>query len=217
MIDLSDQRVRAERGRATREAILAAAEQLFAERGVITVSNRQIGEAAGQGNNTVVGYHFGSKADLVRAIVAKHIEDVERIRTRMVAAAAGSTDIRDWVACVVRPTTEHLAGLGNTSWYARFVAQVMTDPGMRTIVIADAADAPALRLAKDELTQHLPDLPAPLRAARNEMAILLLVHTTAEYERALAAGAATPWADWDDAANGLIDAIVGLLQAPRTG
>ncbi|MGO4759077.1 TetR family transcriptional regulator, partial [Streptomyces sp. 2MCAF27] len=58
---------RAEQVSATRELILTAAERLFAERGVYAVSNRQVSEAAGQGNNAAVGYHFGTKADLVRA------------------------------------------------------------------------------------------------------------------------------------------------------
>ena len=67
---------RAERAHATRELILTAAEQLFAEHGVVAVSNRQVSEAAGQGNNTAVGYHFGTKADLVRAIARKHAAPV---------------------------------------------------------------------------------------------------------------------------------------------
>jgi AcrR family transcriptional regulator len=101
--------VRAEQVSATRESILTAAERLFAERGVYAVSNRQVSEAAGQGNNTAVGYHFGTKADLVRAIVRKHAEQVEEVRARLLAEIGDSDDIRDLVACVVHPTTEHLA------------------------------------------------------------------------------------------------------------
>src|SRR5699024_7108128 len=59
---------RADRGAGTREVILDTAERLFVEHGTGVVSNRQISEAAGQGNNTAVGYHFGTRADLVRAI-----------------------------------------------------------------------------------------------------------------------------------------------------
>ncbi len=60
--------VRTERASSTQEAILVAAERLYAEHGMFAVSNRQVSEAAGQGNNAAVGYHFGTKADLVRAI-----------------------------------------------------------------------------------------------------------------------------------------------------
>ena len=102
---------RAEQAGATRELILSAAERLFAERGVHAVSNRQVSEAAGQGNNAAVGYHFGTKADLVRAIVRKHATQIEEIRARLVDRAGDSTDVRVWVDCLVRPVTEHLGEL----------------------------------------------------------------------------------------------------------
>ncbi|MGK2866028.1 MAG: TetR family transcriptional regulator, partial [Mycobacterium sp.] len=43
--------LRTDRASTTREAILTAAERLYAEHGVFAVSNRQVSEAAGQGNN----------------------------------------------------------------------------------------------------------------------------------------------------------------------
>jgi AcrR family transcriptional regulator len=110
---------------ATREALLAAAERLFAERGVYAVGNRQVSEAAGHGNNAAVTYHFGAKADLVRAIARKHADQIERTRERMLADIGDSTVLRDWVACLVRLVTEHLHALGSPTWYARFTAQVM--------------------------------------------------------------------------------------------
>src|SRR5919205_204318 len=60
--------VRTERATSTQEAILKAAERLYAEHGVFAVSNRQVSEAAGQGNNAAVGYHFGTKTDLVQVV-----------------------------------------------------------------------------------------------------------------------------------------------------
>src|SRR5437879_7136412 len=110
---------RADQVNATRDAILAAAERLFAEHGVVAVSNRQVSEAAGQGNNAAVGYHFGTKTDLVRAIEQKHRASIERLLQRMVAETGDSADLRDWVACLVCSLTEHLAQLGNPTWYAR--------------------------------------------------------------------------------------------------
>ena len=63
-------RVPRDAGNETRERLITTAERLFAEQGV-TVSNRQVGEAARQANTAVVAYHFGTKADLVRAIVRR--------------------------------------------------------------------------------------------------------------------------------------------------
>ena len=61
----------------------------------------------------------------MRAIERKHRGPVEELREQMVAdllAAGGSGELRDWVACLVRPLTDHLADLGNPTWYARFAA-----------------------------------------------------------------------------------------------
>ena len=81
---------RSERSTGTREAILSAAEVLFAERGMYAVSNRQISEAAGQGNNAAACYHFGTRTDLLRAIESKHREPIEELRKRMLADVGDS-------------------------------------------------------------------------------------------------------------------------------
>src|ERR1700754_3322912 len=94
--------LKSDRANNTREAILAAAERLFAEHGVLGVSNRQVSEAAGQGNNTAVGYHFGTKTDLVRAISRKHLTRIDEARQRMVAGIGDTADLRDCLNCLVR-------------------------------------------------------------------------------------------------------------------
>ncbi|MFD8819421.1 TetR/AcrR family transcriptional regulator [Streptomyces sp. NPDC059627] len=205
---------RADQVSATREAILAAAERLFAEQGVYAVSNRQVSEAAGQGNNAAVGYHFGTKADLVRAVAARHFDRIEEIRVRLLAEVGDSDDVRDWVDCLVRPVTEHLAGLGSPTWYARFCAQVMTDPALYDIMVEESLTSPSLRRAVDALNRRLPELPAEVRTERGLMARTLILHTCAERERALAEGTPTPRATWSDAATGLTDALLGLWLAP---
>ncbi|TDH57317.1 TetR/AcrR family transcriptional regulator [Mycobacterium eburneum] len=207
---------RTERATATREAILAAAERLYAEHGVFAVSNRQVSEAAGQGNNAAVGYHFGTKTDLVRAIEHKHRVPIERLREQMVAATGSSTQMRDWVACLVRPLTDHLAQLGNPTWYARFAAQVMADPAYHDIVVKDALSSPSLVEVITRIDRCLPELPAEIRSARNAMGRNLLMHTCADWERALAAGGSARKTNWQIAGSNLIDAIVGLWLAPVT-
>ncbi|QVQ51958.1 TetR/AcrR family transcriptional regulator [Spiractinospora alimapuensis] len=208
--------VRDERATATRERILAAAVRLFAEHGVTAVSNRQVSEAAGQGNNTSVSYHFGGKADLVRAIVRRHNEEIEVLRGRMVARVSDNAGIRDWVACLVRPPTQYLAELGPPTWFARFNAQICTDPAFREIVAEESRSAPALRTTLERLRACLPDLPPGVREERGAMTRQLMLHAVAERELALAEGLPTARASWDDATTGLIDAITGLWLAPTS-
>jgi AcrR family transcriptional regulator len=208
--------LRTERASTTRDAILTAAERLYAEHGVFAVSNRQVSEAAGQGNNAAVGYHFGTKTDLVRAIEQRHRAPIEELRDTMVAAAGDSADLRDWVACLVRPLTDHLADLGNPTWYARFAAQAMTDPAYHGIVVRDALSSPSLVQVVDGINRCLPDLALDIRFERNIMARNLLMHSCADRERALAKGGTVARASWQAAGSGLIDAIVGMWLAPVT-
>ncbi|MGK4006206.1 TetR family transcriptional regulator [Sorangium sp. So ce1036] len=213
---MASPRGRQAHGNETREVILAAAERLFAEHGVAAVSNRQVSEAAGQANNFAVGYHFGTKADLVLAIVRRHAPSIERRRAEMLAAIKGSSDLRDWIGCLVRPSTEHLASLGSPSWYARFIAQATTDPALRQIVTDEAVASASMRGVIEGLNRLMPILPEEVREERSDMSRQLIVHTCAERERALHAGTPTPRATWEAAAVGLVDALVGLWRAPFT-
>jgi len=205
-----------ERGDETRDLILTTAERLFAERGIAAVSNRQISEAAGQANHFAVGYHFGTKTELVLAIVRRHAALTAQRHAELLATAVGSSDLRDWVSCLVRPQTDYLAALGNPTWYARFSVQVTTDPVLRRLVIDDTIAAPAVRQTIDGIARLRPPLPDHVLQDRIDMCRHLIANVCAERERALHEGTHTPHATWDGAAHGLIDAIVGLWLAPVT-
>nr|SBO94024.1 Transcriptional regulator, TetR family [Nonomuraea gerenzanensis] len=206
----------AERARDTREAILDAAERLFAEQGVGEVSNRQIGQAAGQANNFAVGYHFGTKADLVRAIVRRHTAVTEERRLRMLAEIGEPDDPRAWIACLVRPATGQLDALGVPSWRARCLAQFDTVPALRQIVVDESVAAPSMGRTLEGMFRLLPDLPEEVHRERADMSRLLVVHTLAERERALHEGGPAARTGWEATAVGLIDALAGLWLAPVT-
>jgi AcrR family transcriptional regulator len=208
---------RAEQVNATREALLNAAERLFAEHGVHAVAGPRISEAAGQGNNAAVSYHFGTKADVIRAIVRKHTEQIEQGRVRMMEDLDESADLRDWIACMVRPLTEHLESLGNPTWYARFTAQVMADPALHAVMFKESSTlSPSLEHLLEGLRRRVPDLPDEVHNQRGLMARHLMVQMCVERERALAEHSEAYPPTWHDTATGLVDAIVGLWQAPVT-
>ncbi|MBQ0928059.1 TetR/AcrR family transcriptional regulator [Saccharopolyspora endophytica] len=201
------------RASATKERILDVAERLFAEQGVFAVSNRQISEAAGQGNNAAVGYHFGTKADLLRAIVRRHAEPVEANRERLLGEIGDSREVRDWLTCLVLPSVEHHASLRGST-LARFTAQLMSDPGLRELVVAESLSGPTLMRVMDGLNHCQPDLPLRAKIVRNDMTRHVLVHMMAEQERALAEGTAR--LTWEETAQNVIDALTGLWLAPVT-
>ena len=116
---------------------------------------------------------------------------IERLLARMVAEAGDSTDLRDWVACMVCSLTEHLDQLGNPTWYARFAAQALADPAYQKIVVKDALASPALVVVVEGVTRCLPDLPTAVVTERNIMMRNLMMHTCADFERAFAEGASS--------------------------
>ena len=78
--------------RDTRDRILACAERLFAERGFDVTSLRTI-TAEAEVNLAAVNYHFGTKDELVREVLRRRIEPLNRERfdkLERCEAAAGS-------------------------------------------------------------------------------------------------------------------------------
>ncbi|MFD4369408.1 TetR/AcrR family transcriptional regulator [Rhodococcus sp. NPDC058521] len=202
---------------ATQELILDTAERLFAEDGIYAVSNRQIAEAAGQGNTAVVGYHFGSRIDLFRALVRRFHEGIEPSRERMLDKIRGSIHLRDWIECQVRPITQRFDELGSPTWFARFGAQLISDPELRDILLEESwKSSPSLQLTLDGLLSCLPFLPPQIQPERTDIAMFLIIEMCAQRERALADGRPLIRATWSEMSTGLVDALVGIWTAPVT-
>ncbi|MGO4428218.1 TetR/AcrR family transcriptional regulator, partial [Streptomyces sp. MCAF7] len=92
-----------------KEQLVLAAERLFAEHGLDGTSLRQMSAAAGNGNNTAVQYHFGSKARLIQAIFEYRLHDLNRRRDALVAQL-GPRDIRGWLECQAAGRPRRAAG-----------------------------------------------------------------------------------------------------------
>ncbi|WP_194290858.1 TetR/AcrR family transcriptional regulator [Nocardia aurantia] len=205
---------RKEQREATRRLLLRTAERLFAERGLSQVSMRQLVEAAGQGNNSAVKYHVGTRDDLIREIIRTHIEPILRRTEERVTQVRDSDDPRDHVASLVLPYTEHLAGLGAPSWFARFNAQVAVDPAFgEELRSLGFPRIPIYQEGAAAFWRGSPDLPPAEFALRRQAMRTVVIHTCADHER-LAATAGEP-GDWDMVGEALTDAITGLLVAPR--
>jgi AcrR family transcriptional regulator len=114
------------RSLATRAALVECAEALFARHGIDGVSLRQIGQASGSANSSVVAYHFGSKEALLRAVIGHRLPAIEARRGELLAAArAGGEEpgIAALVDLLFRPFFEQTDADGRHS-YARFLAEL---------------------------------------------------------------------------------------------
>src|SRR4051812_18418454 len=69
-------------GRATRDKIMDAAELMFGDKGFHGASLREIMIMAGV-NIAAVNYYFGSKADLLRAVIQRRANEINEERRRL--------------------------------------------------------------------------------------------------------------------------------------
>ena len=97
-----------ERGLPTEQRLLVAAERLFATHGIGAVSLRSI-MAAAEANTAAVHYHFGSKDELVAALLRDRTEEMHRRRLELIRDARdrGAPTVRD----VAAQPTDQLAFL----------------------------------------------------------------------------------------------------------
>jgi len=112
------------------DALIRAAEQLFAERGSDAVSLREIIAASGATNASAVQYHFGDRRGLIRAILAKHDVEIERRRHALLDGCEGSVDpdIRALAAALVRPLAAELNNDDGGLGYLQLVADLYNRP-----------------------------------------------------------------------------------------
>src|SRR5438128_2462018 len=80
----------------TRESLIRAGERLFAERGISSVSLREINAAAEQKNSSALHYHFGSRAGLLHAVLAQHVDAIRDARVGLAREITddGTLDLR---------------------------------------------------------------------------------------------------------------------------
>jgi len=199
--------------------LIEAAERLFAQRGIAAVSLQEIRAASGQRNTSVVHYHFGSKQNLIEAIVEHRTHHVNLRRLTMLAELerdGRAEDLRGLVEAMIWPVAQ---SLGPGSYYARFLAQAMTDPVYRRMM--DFVRMPRRRTEATGLWQRIgvraealvPGLPAAIRTQRLRIAGRTWIHALAEYESELDAGEAPLMPTAPFIAN-LVDMIVAMITAP---
>lgn len=115
----------------TRTQILDAAEHLFSERGFRGTSVRAITELAGA-NLAAVGYHFGSKAELLAAAVRRVIEPINAAQCAgldRLLARTSHPSVTELVEAFAGPLFDEMpAGDEGGARTSRLIMTIITDP-----------------------------------------------------------------------------------------
>ncbi|MBR1121790.1 TetR family transcriptional regulator [Bradyrhizobium lablabi] len=202
-----------------REAILAAAEELFSINGFTAVSVRDIALAAGANPGSVT-YHFKTKDGLLLEIYRRHCGPMNHRRFELLEAARRVRDLQDRLEAIVRAyvvpaftSGSDLAGGG-----ARFtrLRAVMSAEGNEVVrkIIAQTFDDTSHAFI-DAIHESLPHIPRDEIVWRGHFLLGALYYTLVTPERVsrLSRGGA----DGSDAGNAieqLVRATVASMQAP---
>jgi AcrR family transcriptional regulator len=173
-------------GEATRSRLIAEGERLFAERGIASVTLKEVAHAAGQRNNTAIQYHFGNKEGLLRAITLQRARITEDNRAQMLARAGRSPTgytVDKLVAAIVLPLSAHL---NPGDHYLRFQSRLVEERGGFQEL---GDDLPGAMQAIPKLLDGLcGDIPSTLLRHRFDIALISIIHTLARYQGLINAG-----------------------------
>jgi len=196
----------------TKEKILDAAEELFADRGFASTSLREITTEADV-NLAAVNYHFGSKLDLLRAVFARRIGPVNAERLERLDALE-DPDVEEVLRAFVAPLFKRLREPG--SGWAKFMQLVGrthsdTNDEIRACLI-EQIRVIAARFA-GAMQTALPELPPDVVRLRFHFFVGAMAHTLAfcrHEDMPLLSSLSEP----DAILENLVDFAVAGLQAP---
>jgi AcrR family transcriptional regulator len=207
-------------GRITRTKILDAAEQVFADKGINGASLREIMIVA-EVNIAAVNYYFGSKADLLKAVVSRRSALINGARLSLLEEGvhkSGSVPtIDDWLHAFVQPFVE-AEGSSESGWrnFMRVLNWVATGQGQDKLcqeIIQETYGAMRQSFL-DALALIMPELSVEEVNWRYYSAVTVLRTVVIARERAELAGAPVNTADLNHMMAHVVPFLRGGLTAP---
>jgi AcrR family transcriptional regulator len=198
----------------TADKLLDAAARLFAERGIENASAAEIVRAAGQRNTSAVIYHFGTRDDLLYAVLARHVPVLAQRRRELLDLAGASDDARGAAEAIVRPVTE----LAQRGWRERAYLQIgselagmldRTTPDIRAL-LAETAGHEAWELLRARVSK----IPKDLWEERKALCLVFVGRAAADRARELDRGGTGLALSDDRFVSNLVDMVLGAMTAP---
>jgi AcrR family transcriptional regulator len=206
----------------TRRTLKRVARELFAERGIRSVSVREIAQAADQKNQGAIAYYFGTKDKLIAELLidgARRIEARRQVYIDTLEADGGPHTVEDAVAAIVMPSArfsdeDPIYG----TFFNRFLIQLsQSSPDFADTVLKDRWSAGYQRCLK-HLRRLMPDKPLAVQNRRFVFLGMYVSSLLAQRE-AMMADTSRAHAMWrsDEMLEDIIRTTTALLQAPSDG
>jgi AcrR family transcriptional regulator len=198
----------------TRETILRTAETLFAAKGIDAVSLNEINKAAGQKNTSSLHYHFGSKEDLIEAIVYFHYEEIEdKLQAALDALEAqGSFNYRQLIEKTIIPFVDKLGSERGVNYLLIVTQLLIKSADMLLIGHSGQKDKARLRLFSlfDRIAG---DMPNDVKMARLILFSSLMFHSLASFAQFEKSGKQNPLGNKEFFVENLTAMLVAMIGA----
>jgi TetR/AcrR family transcriptional regulator, regulator of cefoperazone and chloramphenicol sensitivity len=196
----------------TRERLLDAAQELFAQTGSWTTPLARVVRTAGQRNQSAIHYHFGSREELIYALIERdRAREMQERQARLdrLEADGENDDLRSAVATLVLPSCG-----GLTEQRGRRLRMIIADVvhGIGDDQLADPRP-PDLARTIQLIETAMPPMPGRVRTTRIAAAMRLLIEMTSARARTIEAGQ-RPIVGSRAFERDLLEMIRSLLSAP---
>jgi len=141
------------------QRLLAAAEQLFADKGFAAVSVRDITTLA-QCNVAAVNYHFSSKDNLYLEVIKRRIDDLRQIRLDSIQKAMSNpkTTLEDLLRAFSWAFLEPLVNEHNGRQLMKLMLREMLDPQVPAEIFFEGMIKPIIKALCDAIMKLSPGI-----------------------------------------------------------
>jgi AcrR family transcriptional regulator len=201
----------------TPDLLLDAAARLFAERGVDNVAIAEIVRAAGQRNTSAIHYHFGSRDEVLRAVLARHVPELAQRRLVLLqqARARPAADVRSAADAIVRPVTELAQGGWRQRAYLQIGSELAGSLDRVSPEIQELLQQTAGYEAWELLGRRCPKIPVDLWRLRQDLCIVFIGRAAADRARQLDQGGKRHVVSDDLFVDNLVEMLLGAMTAPH--
>ena len=201
------------RGAATKRDLMREAERLIAEHGIRNVTIRQIVRAAGQRNESALQYHFGSLQGLIDTLRTERSAEVQARRSDLLEALLvehPEPSLRILCEVMARPAFDLARSRPEFRRYVMAFSQEVIFAESYQLAVERLTGATGRQLGR-LLRARLPHLDEAAYRRRMDAAVRLAAVSASHYARQMDAFKEQ---EADLYFHSLVDALVGLLEAP---